>query len=85
MVYLRYSRERAKTLSPVRSSSSRKIAGEILEKARQHASDETVRRERHPQQVIPFHVTAKPLKTNTPTEGRKWLAEYVVQGISLIA
>ena len=32
----------------------------------------------------PFHVIAKPLKTNMHNKDRKWLAEYVVQGISLI-
>ena len=31
-----------------------------------------------------FHVITKPLKTNMHNKDRKWLAEYVVQGISLI-
>jgi transposase len=63
--------------SGVRSSSCRKVAREILEKTRQRVSYETVRRERYRQGLKPFHVIAKPLKTNTHVEDRKWLADFV--------
>jgi transposase len=63
--------------SGVRSSSYRKVAREILEKTRQRVSYETVRRERYRQGLKPFHVIAKPLKTNTHVEDRKWLADFV--------
>ena len=71
--------------SGVRGNSSRKIAREILEKTEQCVSEETVRREHHQQGLEPFHMIEKPLKTNMHHEDRKWHAEYVVQGISLIA
>ncbi len=63
--------------SGVRGNSSRKIAREILEKTRQRVSHMTVNRERHRQGLKPFHVIAKPLKTNTHIEDRKWLANFV--------
>lgn len=63
--------------SGVRGNSSRKVAREILEKTKQRVSRMTVNRERHRQGLKPFHVIAKPLKTNTHIEDRKWLANYV--------
>ena len=45
----RYSLNRAKTSSLVKSPRSRKVAGEILEKTGQRVNDETVRREHHRQ------------------------------------
>ena len=68
----------------VRDSNSRKVVRETLEKAGQCISDKTASREHHRQELKPFHVIAKPLKTNTHIEGRKWLADFVVQDISLI-
>ena len=68
----------------VRDSNSRKVVRETLEKAGQCLSDKTIRRKRHRQGLKFFHVIAKPLKTNTHIEGRKWLAEYVAQDIPLI-
>ena len=66
-------------------SSSRKIAREILKETGLCVSDETVHAELHRQGLKPFHEIAKPLRTNMHIEDPKWLAEYVVQGISLIA
>jgi hypothetical protein len=48
-----------------------------LEKTRQRVSHVTVHRERHRQGLKSFHVIAKPLKTNTHIEDRKWLANFV--------
>ena len=52
-VDLRYSLKRTKTLFFVRSSSSPKVAREILEKTEECVSDEIVRRERHRQGLKP--------------------------------
>jgi hypothetical protein len=63
--------------SGIRSNSSRKVAREILEKTKQQVSYSTVHHERHRQGLKPFHVISKPLKTNTHTGDRKWLANFV--------
>lgn len=63
--------------SGVRGSSSRQVAREIWERTGQRVSDETVRHERHQHGLKPFYVVAKPLKTNTHIEDRKWLADFV--------
>ncbi|CAF4830585.1 unnamed protein product, partial [Rotaria sp. Silwood2] len=63
--------------SGVSGNSSRKVAKEILEKTKQRVSYVTVHRERHRQGLKPFHVIAKPLKTSTHNEDRKWLANFV--------
>jgi len=63
--------------SGVSGNSSRKVAKEILEKTKQRVSYVTVHRERHRQGLKPFHVIAKPLKTSTHIEDRKWLANFV--------
>ena len=47
----RHSLNRAKTLSPVRSSSSQKVA---KEKTGEYVSDETIRREHHRQELETF-------------------------------
>ena len=63
--------------SGVSGNSSRKVEKEILEKTKQRVSYVTVHRERHRQELKPFHVIAKPLKTSTHIEDRKWLANLV--------
>ena len=81
VLHLRYSLKGAKALSFVRSSSSREVA---KEKTGEYVRDETVYLEHHRQESKLLPVTAKALKTNTHVEDRKWLAKYVVQGITLI-
>ena len=85
VIDLRYSLKRAKTLSFVKGSNSRKVARKILDKTKECVSDETVRREHYRQGLKPFHMIPKPLRTNMHIEDCKWIAEYIVQGISLIA
>ncbi|CAF4138404.1 unnamed protein product, partial [Rotaria sp. Silwood2] len=63
--------------SSFRNSSCRRVASEILEKTKQRVSHVTIYNERHRQGLKPFHVIAKPLKTNTHIEDRKWLANFV--------
>jgi hypothetical protein len=63
--------------SGIRGSSSRKVAREILEKTRQQVSHMTVHRDRYRQGLKPLHVIAKPLKTKTHVEDRKWLGNFV--------
>lgn len=63
--------------SGVRNSGSRRVARDILERTKQRVSHVTVHRERYRQGLKPFHVVAKPLKTNTHIENRKWLADFV--------
>lgn len=48
-----------------------------MEKTGQRVSHVTVHNERHRQDLKPLHVIAKPLKTNTHIEDRKWLANFV--------
>ena len=57
---------------------SKSCKREILEKTRQCVSDEIARCERYRQELKPFHVIAKPLKTNAHIANWKSLAEYVV-------
>jgi hypothetical protein len=71
---IRKSRDIITSASGVRDSGSRKVAREILEKTRQRVSHMTVHRDRYRQGLKPFHVIAKPLKTKTHIEDRKWLA-----------
>ena len=71
--------------SGIGDSSSRKVSREMLGKEGEHVSGGTARRKHQRQGLKPFHVITKPLKTNAHIDDQKWLAEYVVQGISLIA
>ncbi|CAF1483663.1 unnamed protein product [Adineta ricciae] len=71
------SRNIVASASGVRSSGSRKVAREILEKTGQKVSYSTARRERQRQGLKPFHVILKPLKTVTHVEDREWLANFV--------
>lgn len=57
--------------------SSRKLAGEILTKRAKRHSKDTVRRFMRKQGLRPFHVIAKPLKTDLNREDRLFLAEFV--------
>ncbi|CAF1368481.1 unnamed protein product [Rotaria magnacalcarata] len=61
----------------ISGSSCRKVTREISEKTGQRVCHVTVYRERYRQGLKPFHVIAKPLKTNTQIEDRKWLAKFV--------
>jgi hypothetical protein len=71
------SKEIVASASGIKGSGSRKVAKEILEKRGKRVSHMTIYNERYRQGLKPFHVIAKPLKTNTHIEDRKWLAKFV--------
>jgi len=57
--------------------SNRKMAAEIFQKRDKTVSRETIRLYRHQQGLKPFHVIAKPLKTDTHVMDRLWLCDWL--------
>lgn len=57
--------------------SNRKVAREILERRGKRVDQSTITRYRDRQGLKPFHVIARPLKTQTHIEDRLWLCDWL--------